>query len=128
MYANRHETNQQCSGADCSATRPNHTQKGNLLSDSEYALLGVRGAAKHWKIKGWVGSCGRVGNVRIWEMLLLEPDREEREVVWIKVPSHVTVDGNNEADRPASFSLHMQNNGVKYVAAKVSASTCRITM
>eukprot|EP00670_Eutreptiella_braarudii_P017476 CAMPEP_0174349448 /NCGR_PEP_ID=MMETSP0811_2-20130205/6181_1 /TAXON_ID=73025 ORGANISM="Eutreptiella gymnastica-like, Strain CCMP1594" /NCGR_SAMPLE_ID=MMETSP0811_2 /ASSEMBLY_ACC=CAM_ASM_000667 /LENGTH=305 /DNA_ID=CAMNT_0015476833 /DNA_START=215 /DNA_END=1132 /DNA_ORIENTATION=+ len=78
-----------------------------ICSDSEYVLLGVKGAAKRWKIKGWVGSCGPVSNVPIWEMILTELEREGRELVWIKVPSHVTVEGNNEADRLASVGLHV---------------------
>ena len=81
-------------------TRPTHG-KVAICSDSEYVLLGVRGAAK-----AWVGSCGPVSNVPIWEEVLLELDRNERELVWIKVPSHVTVEGNNEADRLASVGLH----------------------
>ena len=40
-------------------------------------------------------------------MILTELEREGRELVWIKVPSHVTVEGNNEADRLASVGLHM---------------------
>ena len=47
-------------------------------SDSEYVLLGVRGAAKCWKIKGWVGLCGPVSNVPIWGMLLSELNRGVR--------------------------------------------------
>ena len=84
-----------------------HTHgKVAICSDSEYVLLGVRGATKRWKVKGWVGSCGPVSNVPIWEEVLLELERNERELVWIKVPSHVTVEGNNEADRLASVGLH----------------------
>ena len=43
------------------------TGKVAICSDSEYGLLGVRGAAKRWKIKGWVGSCGPVSNICVWE-------------------------------------------------------------
>ena len=68
-------------------------------SHSEYVLLGVRGAAKHWKVRGWIGSCGPVSNVPIWEMILEGPNRE---VEWIKVPLHVTIEGDNEADRFAA--------------------------
>ena len=55
-----------------------------ICSDSEYVLLGVKGPAKRWRIKGWVGSCGPVSNVPI--LLLSEREREGREIVWIKVP------------------------------------------
>ena len=77
-----------------------------VCSDYEYVLLGVRGAAKGWKIKGWVGSCGPVSNVPIWELILSELEREGREILWIKVPSHVTIEGNNETDRLASVGRH----------------------
>ena len=65
-------------------------------------------AAQRWKIKGWVGSCGPVSNVPIWEMVLSELAREGGEVIWIKVPSHITVDANNAADLLASVGLPMQ--------------------
>ena len=77
-----------------------------ICSDCEYVLLGVCGAAKRWNVKGWVGSCRPVSNVPIREEVLLELDRNEHELVWIKVPSHITVEGNNEADRLASVGLH----------------------
>ena len=32
----------------------------------------------------------------------MELDRDDREIIWIKVPSHLRVEGNNEADRLAS--------------------------
>ena len=47
-------------------------------------------------------------NVPIWEEVLLELDRNERELVWIKVPSHMIVDGNNKADHLASVGHHSQ--------------------
>ena len=84
-----------------------HTKgKIAICSDSEYLLRGACGAPKRWRVKGWVGSCGPVSNVRIWKDLLLKLDTNERELVCIKVPSHVTMEGNNEADRLASFGLH----------------------
>ena len=77
-----------------------------ICSDSEYVLLGAKGAAKRWKIKGWVGSCGLVSNIPIWELFLAELEREGRKILWIKVPSHVTITGNNEADRLTKIGLH----------------------
>ena len=76
-----------------------------ICSDSAYVLLGVHGAAKRWKIRGWTGSCGPVSNVPIWEEVLSELDKPHRMLKWIKVPSHVTVEGNNEADRLAALGL-----------------------
>ena len=41
------------------------TGKVAICSDSKYVPLGIRGAAKRWRVKGWVGSCGPVNNVHI---------------------------------------------------------------
>ena len=54
-----------------------------------------------------VGSCAPVSNIPIWEMMLSDVEREGHEVLWVKVPSHVTVEGTNEVDRIASVSLQM---------------------
>ena len=41
-----------------------------LCANSEYVLLGVKGAACTWKINGWKGSSSPVSNVPIWEEVL----------------------------------------------------------
>lgn len=64
-------------------------------------ILGAAGAAKCWKLQGWKGSSGPVSNGSLWELLLAELDRPDRTIHWVKVPSHVTIEGNNEADRLA---------------------------
>ena len=64
-----------------------------ISSDSEYVLLGVRGAANRWKLKGRVGSSGPASNVPIRQQILIELDRDDRETIWIQVPSHLTVEG-----------------------------------
>ena len=58
------------------------------------------------EIGGWVGSCGPVNIDPIWALMLTEPEREHRLVIWNKVPSHVTIEGNNEVDRLATVGLH----------------------
>ena len=67
--------------------------------DSSYVILGAAGTAKQWKLRSWKGSCGPVANVSIWEQLLHELDQPRKTIQWVKVPSHVTVEENNEADR-----------------------------
>ena len=75
-----------------------------FCSDSSYVILGASGAAKRWKIRGWKGSCGPVANVAIWEELLHELlDQPGKTIRWVKVPSHVSVEGINEADRLADL-------------------------
>ena len=57
-------------------------------------------------MKGWVGSYGLVSNIPIWELFLAEQEREGHENFSIKVPSHVTIGCNNEADHLAKIGLH----------------------
>ena len=74
-----------------------------FCSDSSYVILGASGAARRWKLRGWTGSSGPVSNVEIWEQLLSELSQPDKTIKWVKVPSHVTVEGNNEADRLADL-------------------------
>ena len=78
-----------------------------ICTDSQYVILGAVSAARRWKIRGWVGSSGPVSNVHFWEQLLIELDNTQRTIHGVKVPSHVTIDGNNEADRLAEQGRHM---------------------
>ena len=72
-----------------------------ICTDSQYVVLGATGVARRWRLRGWIGSCGPVSNVPLWEQLLAALDENPRTVHWVKVPSHVTIKGNNEADRLA---------------------------
>ena len=72
-----------------------------ICTDSQYLVLGATGAARRWRVRGWIGSSGPVSNVPVWEQLLAALDGNPRTVHWVKVPSHVTIEGNNEADRLA---------------------------
>ena len=45
-----------------------------------------------------MGSNGPLRNVELWKQLLAELDKPDREIQWIKVPSHVGTAGNEEAD------------------------------
>ena len=73
-----------------------------LCADSEYVLLGVKGAARRWKINGWRGSSGPISNVPLWEEVLLFSEDTFQEVKWVKVPSHVNVMGNEQANTLAN--------------------------
>ena len=74
-----------------------------FCSNSSYVILGAAGAKKRWKLRGWKGSCGLVANVSIWDQLLHELDQPGKTIQWVRVPSRVTVEGNNEADRLADL-------------------------
>ena len=39
----------------------------------------------------------------LWDLLITELDRPLREVQWVKIPSHVGIEGNVEADRLANL-------------------------
>ena len=74
-----------------------------ICTDSDYVFLGATGAARRWKARGWVGSSGPVSNVSLWEILLCELDGPDREIERAKVPSHVSMQGNQQADSLATF-------------------------
>ena len=69
-----------------------------ICTDSSLAFLGATGKAKKWELNNWVGSNGPLSNVELWKQLLAELDKSDREIQWIKVPSHVGIVGNEEAD------------------------------
>ena len=69
-----------------------------ICTDSSLVVLGATGKAKKWELNNWVGSNGPLSNVELWKQLLAELDKSDREIQWIKVPSHVGIVGNEEAD------------------------------
>ena len=73
-----------------------------ICTDSDYVFKGAKGAAKRPKARGWVGSAGAVSNVPLWEALLSELDLPDRLIERVKVPSHVSITGNEEADSLAN--------------------------
>ena len=75
-----------------------------ICTDSEYVFLGATGAARWWKLRGWTGSSGPVSNVPLRELLLDTLSTHTASIKFIKVPSHVEILGNNEAD-------HLANQG-----------------
>ena len=74
-------------------------QRIALCTDSAYVILGAHGAAHRWKSRHWQGSSGCVACIELWEELLQEISQPNREILWVHVPSHVDIPGNEEADR-----------------------------
>ena len=74
---------------------------GKMATDSEYVFLGATGAARRWQLKGWVGSKGPVSNVPLWKILLGTLRTHQGSIKFVKVPSHVNIIGNNQADHLA---------------------------
>ena len=73
-----------------------------LFADSAYVLLGAKGAARQWKLNGWKGSSRPVSNVKLWQELLDYLDNTFQRMKWVKVPSHVNVRRNEEANTVAN--------------------------
>ena len=94
-----------------------------ICTNSQYVILGTSGATHHLKIKGWVGSCGPVSSVPLSDQLLVELDNTNRVVHWAKVPSHVTIDGNNEADHLAEQGCFMHPKIPRLCTPKSNFST-----
>ena len=65
---------------------------------SSLVHLGATRKAKKWALNNWVGSRGPHSNMELWKELLPELESSRRTVEWIKVPSHVGIQGNKEAD------------------------------
>ena len=65
-------------------------------------LKGAQGAAGRWQARGWVGSAGPVSNIPLWKELLQLLDSTFQDILWVKVPSHVNVEGNEQADTLAN--------------------------
>ena len=75
-----------------------------ICTDSSYVYGGGTGSARRWKVRGWKNANGAaVPHFALWDLLITELDRPLREVQWVKIPSHVGIGGNVEADRLANL-------------------------
>ena len=74
-----------------------------VATDSSYVYGGVQGSAIKWQAQHWVTSKGLVLNVDLWIELLKLLDSASASHEWIKVPSHVQVEGNERADTLAEL-------------------------
>ena len=75
-----------------------------ICTDSSYVYGGATGSARRWKIRGLKNAKGvAVSNPALWDLLINELDRPGRIVQWVKIPSHVGIEGNVEADRLANL-------------------------
>jgi len=75
-----------------------------ICTDSSYVYGGATGSARRWKVRGWKNAKGVVvSNPALWDLLINELDRPGRVVQWVKIPSHVGIEGNTEADRLANI-------------------------
>ena len=72
-----------------------------VCTDSAYVYGGVQGGAHKWRAWGWVTTWGPVTNVDLWSTLMTLLDSTLVVSDWIKVPSHVAIQGNERADKLA---------------------------
>ena len=73
-----------------------------ICTDSEYVLKRAQGAALRWQARGWVGSEGPVSNIPLWKEVPQHLDSTFQDILWVKVPSHVNLEGNERADTLAN--------------------------
>ena len=68
-----------------------------VVMDSEYVFKGIMEWSPKWRRHGWRASSGEVGHRDLWETILWERERagDELQIHWI--PSHLGVQGNEEA-------------------------------
>ena len=69
-----------------------------VVMDSEYVFKGIMEWSPKWRRHGWRTASGEVGHKDLWETILWERERagDELQIHWI--PSHLGVQGNDEAD------------------------------
>lgn len=96
------QTNQRAEiQAACKAlelAKENSIQKLVLYTDSMFTINGVTSWVKTWKLNGWrLKSGGPITNKD--EFMKLDRLNAEVEVVWLHVPGHSGIRGNEEADR-----------------------------
>ena len=79
------------------------SRKMAICTDCSLVFLGATGKARKWALNNGVGPQRRLTNVDLWKELLMELDSQQREVTWVGVPSHVGIQGNEEADSRAEI-------------------------
>ena len=82
------------------SVRRTHTrnQQFAVATDSSYVHGGAQGSAIQWRAQQWVTSKGPVINVDLWIEMLKLLDTSVASYEWIKVRSHMQLDGNERAD------------------------------
>ena len=74
-----------------------------VATNSAYVYGGVQGSTIRWRAQQWVTTKGPVLNVDCWMDLLELLDALVATYEWIKVPSHVQLEGNERADTLAEL-------------------------
>ena len=69
-----------------------------VAMDSSYVHGGLQGNALKWQARHWVTGRGSVINVDLWTELLSLLASSIATSVLVKVPSHVDIEGNDQAD------------------------------
>ena len=89
-----------------------------VVMDSEYVFKGIMEWSPKRRRHGWRTSSGEVGHRDLWETILWERERagDELQIHWI--PSHLGVQGNEEADALAEAGRMSHPNDERPVAKR----------
>ena len=97
--------------SSCQCVAHTRNQQFAAATDYSYVYGGVQGSAIQWRAQQWVTNKGPVINVDLWIEMLELLDASVASYKWIKVPSHMQLEGNERADALAepgrkSFPLY----------------------
>ena len=84
-------------GLDYMLQHPELGKDVEIISDSEYVVLGASERVDAWKARGWKNSCGRVKNKVLWEAIVAI--KKELNIKWTWVKGHNDNEFNERADR-----------------------------
>ena len=83
-----------------------------IVSDSEYATLGVAERMVKWKKAGWTNSTGKVLNLDLWEIVYNYHSQIAKlginvQIVWVK--GHSNHKWNNRVDGLADYKTPLEH-------------------
>ena len=88
-----------------------------LCVDSQLVTDGATLWLAGWKRRGWKTKKGHtISNVDLWQRMDEEIQRRQARQEWVKVPSHVELEGNEHADKLADEGV--RKHGVRLEADK----------
>ena len=93
------------------------TTELQLCVDSQLVTDGATLWLAGWKRRGWKTKKGQaIRNVDLWQRMDEEIQRRQARQEWVKVPSHVELEGNEHADKLADEGV--RKHGVRLEADK----------
>ena len=91
-----------------------------ICTDSQLVVDTVLYWMEGWKRRGWKTKAGKpVENVDLWMEIQEALEERTAETFWVKVPSHVDIEGNEQADELAKKGV--EKHGVKLKGEEIQA-------